>query len=40
MIYYTKNRLNADASRIIAMAKAEGLFGHAEAVRIRLDGEK
>ena len=38
MIYYTKNRLNADASRIIAMAKAEGLFGHAEAVRIRLDG--
>ncbi len=40
MIYYTKSRLNADASRIMVLAKAEGLFGHAEAVRIRIDGQK
>jgi histidinol dehydrogenase len=24
----------------MALARAEGLFGHAEAIRIRIDGEK
>lgn len=36
IISYTPDRLNNDASRIIALAEAEGLFGHAEAIRIRL----
>jgi len=40
MIYYTKSRLNADATRIMALARAEGLFGHAEAVRIRVEGQE
>ncbi len=37
VIRYTRDRLNNDASRIIAMAEAEGLHGHAEAVRVRLE---
>ena len=36
IISYTPDRLNNDAARIIALAEAEGLFGHAEAIRIRL----
>ena len=40
MIYYTRNRLNDDAARIMALARAEGLFGHAEAVRIRVEGQE
>jgi histidinol dehydrogenase len=36
IISYTPDRLNNDASRIIALAEAEGLFGHAEAIRVRL----
>jgi histidinol dehydrogenase len=36
LISYTPDRLNNDAARIIAMAQAEGLFGHAEAIRVRL----
>jgi histidinol dehydrogenase len=32
---YTRARLAEDADAIIALAEAEGLYGHAEAVRIR-----
>jgi histidinol dehydrogenase len=39
VIHYTRERLQQDASRIIALAEAEGLFGHAEAVRIRVGSE-
>nr|MBA3260248.1 histidinol dehydrogenase [Gemmatimonadales bacterium] len=35
VIRYTRERLAADAGAIIALAEAEGLYGHAEAVRIR-----
>jgi histidinol dehydrogenase len=38
VISYSRDRLNNDGERIIALAKAEGLFGHAEAVRMRLAG--
>jgi histidinol dehydrogenase len=38
MIFYTRNRLNDDGSRIMALARAEGLYGHAEAVRVRVEG--
>lgn len=37
IIQYTRDRLLQDAGRIIALAEAEGLHGHAEAVRVRLD---
>ena len=33
VIRYTPERLAADADAIIALAEAEGLFGHAEAVK-------
>ncbi len=36
LIRYSRTRLEADAARIIALAEAEGLDGHAEAIRIRL----
>lgn len=36
VIRYSAARLAADADAIIALAEAEGLYGHAEAVRIRL----
>ncbi|MEO8140414.1 MAG: histidinol dehydrogenase [Gemmatimonadota bacterium] len=36
MIRYTRDRLNNDAARIIALAEAEGLYGHAEAIRVRV----
>jgi histidinol dehydrogenase len=39
VIRYTRSRLNADASRIIVLARAEGLAGHAESVRVRMDKE-
>jgi histidinol dehydrogenase len=39
VIRYTAERLGADADSIIALAEAEGLLGHAEAVRMRV-GEK
>jgi len=39
MIFYTRNRLNDDGSRIMALARAEGLYGHAEAVRVRVEGD-
>jgi histidinol dehydrogenase len=35
IIRYTRARLAEDADAIIALAEAEGLFGHAEAVRSR-----
>jgi len=38
VIRYTRARLADDAEAIIALAEAEGLYGHAEAVRVR--GEK
>jgi histidinol dehydrogenase len=39
VIRYTRARLAEDADAIIALAEAEGLYGHAEAVRIRGTGE-
>ena len=39
VIRYTRARLAEDADAIIALAEAEGLYGHAEAVRIRRAGE-
>jgi histidinol dehydrogenase len=36
VIRYTATRLAADADAIVALAEAEGLHGHAEAVRMRL----
>jgi histidinol dehydrogenase len=35
VIRYTRARLADDAGAIIALAEAEGLYGHAEAVRVR-----
>jgi histidinol dehydrogenase len=40
IIRYAPERLAADADAIIALAEAEGLFGHAEAVRMRLAGKR
>jgi len=37
IIRYTRDRLYNDATRIIALAEAEGLYGHAEAVRVRVE---
>ena len=39
VIRYTRARLAEDADAIIALAEAEGLYGHAEAVRIREPAE-
>lgn len=36
IIHYTRDRLFTDAARIIALAESEGLYGHAESVRLRL----
>ena len=38
IIRYAPERLAKDADAIIALAEAEGLFGHAEAVRMRVSG--
>ena len=40
IIRYSEARLAADAEAIIALAEAEGLQGHAEAVRIRVAGQR
>ncbi len=40
VIRYSRARLDADAAAIIALAEAEGLHGHAEAVRIRVGGQR
>jgi histidinol dehydrogenase len=39
IIRYTPERLRQEADAIIALAEAEGLYGHAEAVRVRVGGE-
>ncbi|MGH7526591.1 MAG: histidinol dehydrogenase [Gemmatimonadales bacterium] len=39
VIRYTRERLAADAPAIMALAEAEGLYGHAEAVRCRGAGK-
>jgi histidinol dehydrogenase len=39
VIRYTRARLAADARAIVAIAEAEGLSGHAEAVKIRQTGD-
>ena len=36
VIAYSRDKLAADAPHIVALAEAEGLFAHAEAVRLRL----
>ena len=38
VIRYSAERLAADAEAIVALAEAEGLYGHAEAVRVRARG--
>jgi histidinol dehydrogenase len=38
LIRYSARRLAVDAQAIIALAEAEGLFGHAEAIRLRMEG--
>jgi histidinol dehydrogenase len=41
VIRYTRARLAVDADAIIALAEAEGLYGHAEAVKMRVvSGER
>jgi histidinol dehydrogenase len=35
VIGYSRQRLERDAAHIIALAEAEGLYGHAEAIRVR-----
>jgi len=40
IIRYAPERLAADGDAIIELAEAEGLFGHAEAVRMRLAGRR
>jgi histidinol dehydrogenase len=37
---YAPERLRGDADAIIALAEAEGLYGHAEAVRVRVVGKR
>jgi histidinol dehydrogenase len=39
IIRYSRERLLHDAEHIIAIAEAEGLAGHADAVRVRLEAE-
>lgn len=38
VIRYSRARLEEDADAIIALAEAEGLYGHAAAVRVRTEG--
>jgi histidinol dehydrogenase len=40
IIRYSATRLAADADAIIALAEAEGLYGHAEAVRLRVGPQR
>ena len=39
VVRYSSPRLAREAEAIIALAEAEGLYGHAEAVRMRVGGE-
>ncbi len=38
VIGYSREQLRGDAPHIIALAESEGLAGHAEAIRVRLEG--
>lgn len=38
LIGYSRERLLSHAEDVIRLAEAEGLYGHAEAVRVRMDG--
>ena len=40
IVRYAASRLRQDAEAIIALAEAEGLYGHAEAVRLRVSGKR
>jgi histidinol dehydrogenase len=40
IVRYAPERLMGDADAIIALAEAEGLYGHAEAVRMRVVGKR
>jgi histidinol dehydrogenase len=40
IVRYAPERLMGDADAIIALAEAEGLYGHAEAVRMRVAGRR
>ncbi len=40
IVWYNRSRLLNDADRIIVLAAAEGLPGHAEAMRIRMRDER
>jgi histidinol dehydrogenase len=37
VIGYSRSQLEADAPHIVALAEAEGLYGHAAAIRVRLE---
>jgi histidinol dehydrogenase len=37
VIGYSRAQLRADAPHIIALAEAEGLAGHAQAIRLRTE---
>jgi histidinol dehydrogenase len=37
VIGYSRSQLRGDAPHIIALAEAEGLAGHAQAIRVRLE---
>ncbi len=39
IVRYTRARLASDAEAIIALAEAEGLWGHAQAIRVRMSQE-
>jgi histidinol dehydrogenase len=39
VVGYSRAQLRADAPHIIALAEAEGLDGHAAAVRVRLPAD-
>jgi histidinol dehydrogenase len=36
LIGYSRSRLQAHAADVVRLAESEGLYGHAEAVRVRL----
>ncbi len=38
LIGYSAERLRAHAADVVRLAEAEGLYGHAEAVRVRMEG--
>jgi histidinol dehydrogenase len=38
LIGYSRERLHAHAPHVVRLAESEGLHGHAEAVRVRMNG--